>query len=89
MGIDKGTMTDLKQRMRHHENDTGSLEVQIVQLTGRIKELTEHLKENPKDFSSKRGMFQLVNRRKNFLAYLKKHNTVVYRTVVGELGLRY
>ena len=54
------------------EGDTGSPEVQVAVLTARIKELTDHLKEHPKDHHSRRGMFKMVGQRRGLLAYLKK-----------------
>ena len=67
---------DLKQEIiatyKINEKDTGSPEVQIAILTSRINSLTEHLKKNPKDFHSHRGMLQMVGHRKNLLGYLAK-----------------
>ena len=69
-------------------NDTGSPEVQIALLTERIKELTEHLKENKKDFHSRRGLLKMVGQRRGLLEYLKKKDIEGYRTLIGRLGLR-
>ena len=71
-----------------HENDTGSPEVQIAILTKRIAELTEHLKKNPQDNHSRRGLFKMVGKRKNFLNYLMKKDIERYRAIVAKLGLR-
>ncbi len=68
--------------------DTGSPEVQIAVLTGRIKELTEHMKQNPKDFHSGRGLNKLVGQRRGLLAYLKKNDIERYRDLIAKLGLR-
>ena len=54
------------------ENDTGSTEVQVALLTERINQLTDHLRNQPKDFSSRRGLLKLVGQRRNFMGYLKK-----------------
>ena len=68
--------------------DTGSPEVQVAVLSARIAELTEHLKENPKDNHSRRGLFKMVGRRRGLLAYLKKTDIERYRSLIERLGLR-
>lgn len=78
----------LFEKFRKHEQDTGSVEVQIVKLTEDIKFLHEHCEQNPKDFSSKRGLIQKVNQRKKFLVYIKKNNESIYKGLVKELNLR-
>ena len=70
------------------EGDTGSPEVQIAVLTARIQELTEHMKKNPKDFHSNRGLLKLVGQRRGLLAYLKKTDIERYRSLIERLGLR-
>ena len=71
-----------------HEGDTGSLEVQIALLTSRINHLTEHLKANKQDNHSRRGLYKMVGRRRNLLAYLQKTDIERYRAIVAKLGLR-
>ena len=73
---------------RLHETDTGSPEVQIAILTRRINTLTEHLKNNPKDHHSRRGMFKMIGNRRNLLGYLQKKDVERYRAIVEKLGLR-
>ena len=68
--------------------DTGSPEVQVAILTARIQELTEHLKENPKDHHSRRGLLKMVGQRRNMLAYLKRKDIARYRSLIERLGLR-
>lgn len=68
--------------------DTGSPEVQIAILTARIQELTEHLKEHPKDHHSRRGLLKMVGQRRGLLAYLKKIDIERYRTLIERLGIR-
>ena len=68
--------------------DTGSPEVQVAVLTARINELTEHLKENPKDHHSRRGMLKMIGKRRNLLAYLKDKDIERYRSLIEKLGLR-
>ena len=68
--------------------DTGSPEVQVAVLTARIQELTEHLKSNPKDHHSRRGLLQMVGQRRGLLDYLKKTDIERYRTLIDRLGIR-
>ncbi len=83
---------EIKQQIiadnRTSENDTGSPEVQVAILTSRINALTEHMKANPKDFHSQRGLSKMVGRRKNLLAYLQKKDINRYRALIKKLGLR-
>ena len=69
-------------------NDTGSPEVQIAVLTARIQELTEHLKSNPKDHHSRRGMLKMIGQRRGLLSYLKETDIERYRSLIERLGLR-
>ena len=71
-----------------HEGDTGSPEVQIALLTERINHLNEHLKLNKKDHHSRRGLLQMVGRRRGLLNYLKDTDIERYRSIVARLGLR-
>ena len=70
------------------EGDTGSPEVQVAVLTERIRELTEHLKVNPKDHHSRRGLLKMVGQRRNLLGYLRSKDITRYRTLIEQLGLR-
>ena len=70
------------------EGDTGSPEVQVAILTARIQELTEHLKSNPKDHHSRRGLLKMVGQRRGLLAYLKEKDIERYRALIEKLGLR-
>lgn len=69
-------------------NDTGSTAVQVALLTENIRELTEHLKINAKDFSSKNGLLKMVARRRSLLRYLERVNEAQYRDLIGRLGLK-
>jgi len=71
-----------------HASDTGSSEVQIAILTKRINTLTEHMKLNKKDFSTRRGLLVLVSRRNRLLAYLRDKNMDSYKALIAKLGLR-
>ena len=70
------------------EGDTGSPEVQVAVLTERIRELTEHLKANPKDHHSARGMYKMIGQRRGLLDYLKKKDINRYRSLIERLGIR-
>ena len=70
------------------DGDTGSPEVQIALLTGRISHLTGHLQEHKHDHHSRRGLLLLVGRRRRLLNYLQKTEIARYRTIVERLGLR-
>lgn len=73
---------------RQHDMDTGSTEIQLALLTERINELTEHLKAQPKDFSSRRGLLKLVGKRRRLLDYLKREDISRYREILNKLNLR-
>lgn len=71
-----------------HASDTGSTEVQISILTSRIKELTEHLKIHKKDNHSRRGLLQMVGKRKRLLSYLQTNDLTSYQGLIKKLGIR-
>lgn len=73
---------------RQHESDTGSAPVQIALLTERIKHLTDHVGNNKKDHSSRRGLLKLVSRRRKLLDYIKGKDEATYKKVIADLGLR-
>lgn len=73
---------------QRNKNDVGSPEVQASILTERIKELTEHLKVHKKDNHSRRGLLQMVGKRKKLLAYLKDRDYAAYQATIKKLGLR-
>ena len=76
------------QSYRRHEKDTGSPEVQIALLTGRIGYLTEHFKVHRKDHHSRRGLLKIVGQRRRLLDYLKQRNFQRYKAVIERLGIR-
>ncbi|MDD3368413.1 MAG: 30S ribosomal protein S15 [Lachnospiraceae bacterium] len=86
--ISKEKKTAIMQEFARKEGDTGSPEVQIAVLTARIKELTEHLKVNPKDHHSRRGMYKMIGQRRGLLDYLKKTDLNGYRALIEKLGIR-
>jgi small subunit ribosomal protein S15 len=73
---------------RLHEGDTGSPEVQVAIFSERIKQLTEHLKTNPKDHHSRRGLLLLVGKRRRLLNYLSRNDVGRYRSLIAKLGIR-
>lgn len=75
-------------KYRIHKNDTGSPEVQIALLSGRIAQLTEHLKTHLKDHGSRRGLLTMVARRRKLVSYLKTSDPERYKTVIASLGIR-
>lgn len=80
--------TEIIEKFKTHEGDTGSPEVQIALLTQRILDLTEHMKAHKRDFHSRRGLLKLVGQRRGLLNYLRKTDVDRYRTLINTLGLR-
>ena len=70
------------------DKDTGSPESQIALFTERIKHITEHLKDNKKDFASQQGLIKLVGKRKRLLSYLQNNDITRYRAIISQLDLR-
>jgi small subunit ribosomal protein S15 len=73
---------------RRHDGDTGSPEVQVALLSARITALTDHFKAHAKDHHSRRGLLQMVGRRRRLLDYVKKRDADRYRSLIERLGLR-
>lgn len=86
--IRKEEKTAVIEANRTHPTDTGSPEVQVAILTARIGELTEHLKQHPKDNHSRRGLLKMVGKRRALLAYLQKKDIERYRAIIKKLGIR-
>ena len=82
------TKSEIIATYAQHEGDTGSPEVQVAILTKRINDLNEHLRINPKDHHSRRGLLKMVGKRRNLLGYLQKKDIERYRAIVKKLGLR-
>lgn len=85
MQIDKSA---IRSEFQRHDRDTGSSEVQIALLTKEIQALTQHLKANKKDHSSRHGLLRKVNNRRKLLDYLKGRNEAGYQKLIKELGIR-
>ena len=88
MTLLKEKKTDIIEKYRLHETDTGSPEVQIAILTERINQLSAHLKMHKKDHHSRRGLLKMVGQRRRLLNYLKDSDVERYRTILGQLNLR-
>ncbi|MFC1659734.1 30S ribosomal protein S15 [Pseudomonadota bacterium] len=88
MSITKEKKQELIKKYAFKEADTGSVEVQCAVLTERILNLTDHLKNHKKDFSSRRGLLVLVSRRRRLLSYLKSKSEERYKKLIEKLGLK-
>lgn len=88
MALLKEAKTELIKQFQQHDTDSGSPEVQIAVLTNRITYLTEHFKTHKKDHHSRRGLLQLVGRRRRLLDYLRGVDETRYRAVIDRLGIR-
>jgi len=75
-------------KFRVHEKDTGSPQVQVALLTGRINHLSTHFQTHRKDFASRQGLLRMISRRRRLLEYLKRHDEQAYRHVLDALRLR-
>ena len=88
MGLMGTQKKDIVQQFKQNEKDTGSPEVQIALLSNRIAYLTEHFKLHKKDHHSRRGLLQMVGRRRRLLDYLRHRDQARYRAVIERLGIR-
>jgi small subunit ribosomal protein S15 len=88
MALDVETRRTIISDYATEEGDTGSPEVQVALLTRRIQDLTEHLKSHKHDHHSRRGLLQLVGRRRKLLKYLQNKDITRYRSLIERLGLR-
>jgi small subunit ribosomal protein S15 len=80
--------TKIVKDLQAHKTDAGSAEVQVGIMTERIRELTEHLKVNKKDFAARRGLLQLVGKRRRHLKYIASRNGEAYLALIQKLGIR-
>ena len=88
MSLTSAQKSEIVQQYKLSERDTGTPEVQVSLMTSRIKDLTEHFKVHKKDVHSRRGLQQLVNKRRKLLKYLKNRNMERYQSLISSLGLR-
>lgn len=86
--MDKEQKTKVISTYRRHDSDTGSPEVQVALLSGRINHLTMHLQSHKQDHHSRRGLMKMVGQRRRHLDYLKMTNLESYRKVIEQLGIR-
>ena len=86
--MEKGKKTAIISDYKVHETDTGSVEVQVAVLTGRIAQLAEHLKLHPLDHHCRRSLLKLIGRRRHLLAYVNREDSKRYRSLIARLGLR-
>ena len=82
-------MQAVREQHRRHDKDTGSPEFQVAGMTERIAYLTKHMQQHPKDFSTRRGLVALVNKRRRLLNYLVKEDVERYKEIVASLGIRH
>jgi small subunit ribosomal protein S15 len=88
LAVEQEVKGSLIAEHRLHETDTGSPEVQVAIFSTRINQLNEHLKVNPKDHHSRRGLLLLVGKRRRLLNYLSRNDVERYRSLIGKLGIR-
>lgn len=88
MSLNSAQKQEIVKEYQRSEQDTGSPEVQVSLMTGRIQYLTEHFKEHKKDFHSRRGLQSLVNKRRKLLKYIKAKDESRYQALIKKLGLR-
>ena len=88
MGITADVKNEIVAEHRRHDQDTGSAEVQIALLTGRINQLTQHLKAHKKDHTSRLGLLKMVGKRNSLLRYLARTDSQRYQQIIAKLGLR-
>ncbi|HEY8759304.1 MAG TPA: 30S ribosomal protein S15 [Candidatus Dormibacteraeota bacterium] len=88
MAVEQEVKGSLIAEHRLHDSDTGSPEVQVAIFSKRITQLNEHLKVNPKDHHSRRGLLLLVGKRRRLLNYLSRNDVERYRSLIGKLGIR-
>ncbi|BAZ04541.1 30S ribosomal protein S15 [Calothrix sp. NIES-3974] len=88
MALKQQEKQEIMSKYQVHETDTGSADVQVAMLTERINRLSEHLKTNKKDYSSRRGLLKIIGQRKRLLAYIQKYDQPRYKDLITRLGIR-
>jgi small subunit ribosomal protein S15 len=88
MALTQQRKQELISEYQVHDTDTGSTEVQVAMLTDRISRLSEHLRANQKDHSSRRGLLKLIGQRKRLLSFLQSEDKQRYQNLVARLGIR-
>ncbi|MDJ0632769.1 MAG: 30S ribosomal protein S15 [Xenococcaceae cyanobacterium MO_188.B29] len=88
MALTQKRKQELISEYQVHETDTGSADLQVAMLTDRINQLTQHLKSNDKDHSSRRGLLKMIGRRRRLLSYINKQDSERYKQLIARLGIR-
>ena len=88
MAISKDQKAEFTNKFGSNAQDTGNTKVQVAILTQRINELTGHLKINSKDHHTRRGLMKMVGKRRRLLNYLERTDIAIYRSLIGDLGIR-
>ena len=88
MSVTKEKVQDLTKEFGNKDNDTGATETQIAVITERIRNITSHLKNNKKDHSGRRGLVNLVSKRRRLLHYLRNNNGESYKNILEQLKIR-
>lgn len=88
MALTQQRKQELISEYQVHETDTGSADLQVAMLTDRINQLTQHLKSNDKDHSSRRGLLKMIGRRRRLLSYINKQDSERYKQLIARLGIR-
>lgn len=88
MALTQERKQEIMAEYQAHETDTGSADLQVAMLTARIQQLSGHLSTNKKDYSSQRGLLQLISQRKSLLGYIRKQDKSRYQALIARLGIR-
>jgi small subunit ribosomal protein S15 len=88
MALTQQRKQEIMGEYQTHETDTGSADLQVAMLSDRISKLSAHLKTNQKDYASRRGLMQMISRRKRLLAYIQKQSPERYKALITRLGIR-
>ncbi len=88
MGLPQPVKQKIINEYQKHETDTGSADLQVAILTERVKQLSQHLENNPKDYACRRGLLKVIGRRKRLLSYILKEDRERYQALIARLGIR-
>lgn len=88
MSLTQARKQEIMAEYQAHETDTGSADLQVAMLTERISQLTGHLKINPKDHASRRGLLKMIGRRKRLLGFINAQEPERYQALIKRLGIR-
>lgn len=88
MGLPQPVKQKIINEYQKHETDTGSADLQVAILTERIKQLSQHLENNPKDYACRRGLLKVIGRRKRLLSYILNEDQARYQALITRLGIR-